>query len=86
MSEALDPRPAVEALVAAARAEAGAAESLVVTEFLVIASATGWNGEGDDVTAVVLIPDGPSHRMLGLIEEARIRFQADVLETYGGPS
>lgn len=74
-------RELVEQLVATAAHEAGATEGLVVGEFvIIIAAANGWDAEGEQITQVVVMPDGGSEsRILGLIEHARVRLQADIL-------
>lgn len=71
-----DLRAAVEAAVLEEVDQAG-----VVSEFVVIASVQAFGADGDDLTAVVVIPDGGSeHRVLGLIEHARIRLRAEILD------
>lgn len=58
---------------------------LLVKGYIVIAAATGFDNDGDQVTAVTILPgEMPVHECLGLIEHARIRFHANVLEAYGG--
>lgn len=77
-------REAVETAVRAEQEDRPDVEqNMVVGEFVVIASAYGFR-DGDDVTQVVIIPIGGSeHRILGLLEHARVRMHADVLDTYG---
>lgn len=78
-----DLRVAVEAAVREATAESGTRDDLLVSEFLVIAATNGWDDDGNDVSQVVIIPeDGSEHRILGLLEHARIRMGRDVLASY----
>lgn len=83
MSEVSAARAAVEQLVNDTRADTGGDQPLVVTEFVIVAAAAGWNEDGDRVTAVTIIPEGADHQVLGLLESARIRFQAGLVEFYG---
>jgi len=58
-------------------------ENLILNEFVIVASRVGWDGEGDNVTQVVMIPvDGPDHRIMGLLRNATLRMDADVLDSY----
>jgi hypothetical protein len=71
-----DLRPAVEKAVLAEVDQAG-----VVSEFVVVASVQAFGDDGDDLTAVVMLPDGGSaHRILGLLEHARLSIRADILD------
>jgi hypothetical protein len=58
-------------------------EGLLLQEFVVVASLTGFDEQGNRITQVAIIPiDGPNHRIMGLLEEAKIRFEADMLDDY----
>lgn len=83
MAQATELRELIEAVVHSAQADAGTRQDTVVGEFVVIASAHTFDEDGDPVTQVIVIPqDGPEHRILGLVEHARIRMQADILSAY----
>ena len=56
--------------------------SLVVTDYVVIAAATGWNDQGQEVSQVVIIPSGVNHHIMGLLREATIRHDAYALAAY----
>lgn len=74
-------REAVETAVRAAEAEHGGRQDMLVSEFIVIASAHGFDDDGEPVTQVIVLPDGGSeHRILGLLEHARLRVRADILD------
>jgi len=78
----VDLRETVQAAVNDAAVAQGATAGLVVTEFVVIAHTSGYGPDGE-VSQVVVIPDGGSEsRILGLVEHARVRMQADVLDGY----
>lgn len=56
---------------------------MIVGEFVVIASAHGFDEEGESITQVVILPrDGSEHRILGLVDHAMIRMKADILDGY----
>jgi hypothetical protein len=76
-------RDVVEQVVHEEAAKAGARTDVVVGEFVLIATANGWDEEGHDVSQVIVMPDGGSEsRILGLVEHARLRMHADVLSGY----
>jgi hypothetical protein len=59
-------RDVVEQAVREAAAEAGARQDVIVGEFVLIATANGWDEEGNDVSQVIVMPDGGSEsRILG---------------------
>jgi hypothetical protein len=67
----------------AARRGGEVVRDLILQEFVLVAHRTGWDSEGERISQVQIIPvDGASHRILGLLCEAEIRFQADVLDDY----
>lgn len=86
MAQAADDelRDAVQAAVRQAQVDHDGARNMVLGEFVIIASAHGFDTEdGEALTQVAIIPrDGSEHRILGLVEHARIRMQADILTTY----
>ncbi len=68
--------PDLDTAVAEAAQEAVETRNLTVCEYVVVAALTGWDSEGEQVTAVAVIPsDAPNHRLLGLVEAARLRFR-----------
>jgi hypothetical protein len=74
---------AVQAAVTREADEHRAEPGLALTEFLVLASAQGWNADGKPVAQVILIPsDAPVHRIVGLLVHAEERFRAEILSSY----
>ncbi len=66
----------LDTAVAEAAQDATDTRNLTVCEYVVIAALTGWDEDGEQVTAVAVIPsDAPNHRLLGLVEAARLRFR-----------
>lgn len=77
---------ASEALRGAVEAEVRtvARPGMIVTDIVVIAAATGYDADGEQVTGVYIVPDASEHAMLGLLDHARIRVQASILDDYDG--
>lgn len=75
---------AVNAALAEEIAQRRASPGLLLTEFIVVAYATGWNDDGEQISQVVIIPDGnsPIHHMTGLLHDAITRFDAERLASY----
>jgi hypothetical protein len=74
-------RALTEALHEFADAE-GLSAGLVMTEWVIIAAAQGWDDEGDEISQVVVEPHGTDTRVLGLVEHARQRMHSDIANTY----
>lgn len=56
---------------------------LVLVEFVVIAARKGWNADGADVTQIVMIPDGGAdHQIAGLLRNATLRLDAEMMAPY----
>lgn len=72
-----------EAVVAAVgnfiRSNPDLSQSVTVAEFVVIAACIGWNTEGDEISQVTMIPDGALHRIGGLVNEAKVRIDAETV-------
>jgi hypothetical protein len=62
-----------------------AAAGLALTEYVVIASTSGWNDQGQEVSQVVIMPSGSQHRIAGLLREATVRIDAEMLSNYMEP-
>lgn len=75
---------AVRAAVAEAADDSDATPGLVVTDYIVVAAARGWDDDGEPVTQVVTIPSGPGYAMSGLLHEATVRLDADTVDAIGG--
>lgn len=77
-----DPSPELTAAVEAHVQRAASTPGLVLVDWVLVAATQGWNDEGDDVTAVTITPGGgPWYRICGLLDEARERFHADLIES-----
>lgn len=78
--------PDMDAAITAAlhrgAAERGCTPGLTVTEYIVVAAAAGWDDAGNEVCQVVLLPSGPGHRIAGLLREATVRMDAEMLAPY----
>lgn len=59
-----------------------ATPGLTVTEYVVIAAASGWDDQGQEVTQVVVIPSGSEHRIAGLLRHATVRMDAEIVSGY----
>lgn len=78
-------RPAIEAAFKSEVTQKELTPATVVTDYVVIAVARGWDNEGQGVDQVMIWPsDSPGYTILGLIENARIRMHADTLAGYTG--
>lgn len=80
-------RPAIEAAIAAENADPDdpsmeISRNTVVTGYVVIAMLKGFDDEGEDVSQTFIMPDGSLTECLGMIEEAKIRYHAAVMERY----
>lgn len=66
--------------------EHGGEPGMIMAEIVVIAAFQGWDSaNGEPLSQVVILPmDGPNHRINGLLHEARIRMEADILGDYIG--
>ncbi len=72
-----------QACIEEAAANGELEQQMMLSNFVIVAARTGVDPDGDPVTQVHVIPDGGSnHIMLGLLQEAQIRFQASVLSGY----
>lgn len=49
----------------------------MLTNFLLISHAQGFNAEGQPVTQTLVAPDGSLELMMGLVDTARIRFEME---------
>lgn len=58
-------------------------KDLLLMEFVVVASRRGFDEEGRPVTQVIMIPDGGAdHQIAGLLRNATIRMDAEMLDVY----
>jgi hypothetical protein len=59
---------------------------LVMTDWLAIGVTQGYDADGDGISAVQIILDGgqPYYRLLGLLDEAKTRLRADLLDDLSG--
>jgi hypothetical protein len=74
---------ALTAAVEACLAAYGGNPTYVLMEYIVVATSTGWDDDGEQRTAVgVCHRDGdvPLHRCLGLAEYAATRYRATIAE------
>lgn len=71
---------AIRAAIPAAVDEAGATPGMVMTDYVVVAATRGWSADGDPITQVVVIPEGPGYAISGLLHEAVLRMDADSLD------
>lgn len=76
---------AVTAAVHTEAAEHRAQAGLTVTEYVLIAATAGWDADGHEVTQVVIIPSGSNHRIAGLLREATVRMDAEIVSGYIEP-
>jgi hypothetical protein len=59
-------------------------KDLLLLEFVVVACRKGFDDEGKEITQIVLIPDGGAdHQIAGLLRNATIRMDAEMLDVYG---
>lgn len=62
--------------------DSGGRQGLVLTDWVLIAARSGFEGD-HDVTQVVIIPsNGPAYRHRGLLAEAVVRFDKDTLDLH----
>ena len=76
---------AIRAGVARAVEDSGGTPGMVMTDYVLVAACKGWDDEGEPVTQVVVIPEGPAYAVSGLLHEATVRMDADTLDGLGGP-
>ena len=63
--------------------ETGGRPGLVLTDWVLVAARSGFDGDSN-VTQVVIVPsDSPAYRHRGLLAEAAVRFDADTNALYG---
>lgn len=71
---------AIEAVYIEWRKEHGDPDiSVVMTNWLVIAEGTGWHSNGEEAEVTQIVPGGSTNAMLGLIDNARTRFRAELV-------
>lgn len=80
-------RPALEAAIAAERADPSEGsepfpEGSLIVSYVLVVGLKGFDAEGEDVSYTAIYPVGSMTEQLGLITEAKIRYDAEVLERY----
>lgn len=62
--------------------ETAVQDGLILVDYVLVAAVKGFNEDGDQITAVQIQPHGAAYALRGLLDEALVRFHADLLERY----
>jgi hypothetical protein len=73
-------RELVEQVVRSAVERVGGRPGMVISEFIVVAHTSGWDDDGNEISQVVRVPDGSWSRVLGLLREAQVRYETEIIE------